>query len=70
MSRVVATPEIEAKKIFEDITEIEVSMIVNFFDYTYREILDIYKSRQDYLDELEKEYRKIKIEEARRLLGL
>ena len=69
-NRVVDTPGVEVKKIYNDIIEIEKIMIDNFFDLTYRELLNIYKSKKDYIHDLEKEYRKMKIEEARKLLGL
>lgn len=69
-NRIVDTPGVEVKKIYNDIIEIEKIMIDNFFDLTYRELPNIYKSKKDYIHDLEKEYRKMKIEEARKLLGL
>lgn len=69
-NRVVDIPEVEAKKNYDDIITIEKIMIDNFFDFTYRELPNIYKSNQDYIHNLKKEFRKIKMMEARRLLGL
>ena len=58
-NRIVDTPGLEAKKIYDDIISIEKMMIDNFFDLTYRELPNAFKSREDYIQDLKKEYKKI-----------
>ena len=66
-NRVVNTPKIEAKEIFLQIQEGE-SFLFEYFFESYRPPDHI--SEEDYMKELREEYLKLKIEEARRLLGL
>ena len=67
MSRVVVSPEIEAKNLFDSILELEGYMFEYFFDNTSPPDGVIEK---DYLTELNREYLKLKVEKAKRLLGL
>ena len=68
-NRVVEAPEIEAKKIFLNISEGEEFLISYIFESNKLPPAN-YKSKEDYMQDLKKEYLKLKIEEARRLLGL
>ena len=66
-NRVVDSPEIEAKELFLQVQEGE-SFLFEYFFESYRPPDHI--SEEDYMKELREEYLKLKIEEARRLLGL
>lgn len=68
-NRVVDTPEIEAKKIFLNITEGEEFLISYVFE-SNKVPPAKYKTKEDYMRDLNKEYLKLKREEAIRLLGL
>ena len=68
-NRVVDTPEIEAKKIFLNITEGEEFLISYVFESNKVPPVK-YKTKEDYMRDLNKEYLKLKREEAIRLLGL
>ena len=67
MSRVVDTPKIEAKELFNSCEEGE-SFLFEYFFNCCRPPDGI--TEEDYMEELKIEYRKLKIEEARKLLGL
>ena len=62
--RVVDSPEIEAKELFYSSDD---DLFVNFFDDASP---PDGVSEDDYLKELKREYYKLKVKEARRLLGL
>ena len=65
--RVVDTPEIEAKELFDSSNEGEGYLFEYFFeDASPPDGV----SKEDYLKELSREYYKLKREEARRFLGL
>ena len=66
-NRVVDTPKNEAKELFLQVQEGE-SFLFEYFFESYRPPDGI--SEEDYMEELESEYSKLKREEARRLLGL
>ena len=66
-NQVVNTPKIEAKKLFLQVQEGE-SFLFEYFFESYRPPDHI--SEEDYMKKLREEYLKLKIEEARRLLGL
>ena len=66
-NRVANTPKIEAKELFTQVQEGE-SFLFEYFFESYRPPDHI--SEEDYMKELREEYLKLKIEEARRLLGL
>ena len=65
--RVVNTPVIEAKELWDQVCEGERFLFEYFFEI-YRPPDD--ESEEDYMKELNEEYLKLKREEARRLLGL
>ena len=65
--RVVDTPEIEAKEMFDSTKEGE-SFLSEYFFESARPPDGV--TEEDYLKELEREYFKLKREEARRFLGL
>ena len=65
--RVADTPKIEAKKIFDNVIEGE-SFLFEYFFESYRPPDHI--SKEDYMRDLKEEYLKLKIEEAKILLGL
>ena len=63
--RVVGTPKFEAKQMFDSIDD------GDLFEYFFEEAIPPDGiSKENYLKELEKEFYKLKREEARRLLGL
>ena len=67
MSNQVDTPEIEAKELFLQVQEGEQFL----FDYFFKSYNPPYHiSEEDYMCDLKEEYLKLKIKEARRLLGL
>ena len=69
MSNKVDTPEIEAKKIFNNVIEGEEFLFDYFFE-VYKLPPDKYTTKEDYLRDLKVEYLNLKREEASRLLGL
>lgn len=65
--RVVDSPEIEAKEMFDSYDEGEGYLFEYFFeDASPPDGI----SEEDYLKELKREYYKLKIKEAKRLIGL
>ena len=63
--RVVNSPEIEAKELFYSFNE------SYLFEYFFEEAISPDGiSEEDYIEELKREYYKLKREEAKRLLGL
>lgn len=69
MSNKVDTPEIEAKKIFDNITEGEEFLLGYIFE-SNKVPPDNYKSKEDYLRDLKIEYLKLKRDASKILLGL
>ena len=67
MSRVVGSPEIEAKDKFDLLQEKEYYILYYFLENASP---PDGKSEEDYLKKFREEYYKLKVEEARRLLGL
>ena len=65
--RVVESPEIEAKELFLQSVEDEGFLFEYFFENACPQDG---VSENDYLEELKREYHKLKVKEARRLLGL
>ena len=64
--RVIGTPEFEAKQLFNDYINIS-----HLFEYFYEDASPPDGvSKKDYIEELRKEFYKLRIEEAKRLLGL
>lgn len=69
MSNKVDTPEIEAKKIFNNVIEGEQFLFDYFFECN-KVPPDKYKSKEDYLRDLKEQYLKLKRDASRVLLGL
>ena len=65
--QVVDTPKIEAKELFDSSEEGEGFLFENFFNSACP---PDGISEEDYLIELKREFYKLKIEEAKRILGL
>ena len=65
--RVVNTPVIEAKELWDQVCDGEEFLFEYFFETNKPPDLI---SEEDYMKELKEEYYKLKREEARRLLGL